>query len=200
MRSARRAAPGRPRDRAMDVGGNARPASVYNAAISRTVRMRIIRVLILLFAASIVASAQADTRRIYVTALDANGAPIDNLSPDDFVVKEGGKTHNVLKVQPAIAKMQIAILVDDNGTGLFRVPVARFMESLLGRAEFSVSVVTGQTMKLVDYTADPGPLSEAVAKLGARPGPIEGTLLLDGIHGTSLDMIKRKAARPVIVA
>jgi hypothetical protein len=96
--------------------------------------------------------------------------------------------------------MQIAVIVDDNGTGLFRVGVARFIQSLLGRAEFSISTVTGQTMKLVDFTTDARELSEAVKNLGARPATNDGNQLLDGITGTSLDMAKRKAGRPIIVA
>lgn len=161
--------------------------------------MRTVRILALLCAATIVTSAQGQTRKIYVTALDANGAPYTDLGPDDFVVKEGGKSRSVVGVGSPAAKMQIAILVDDNGTGIFRVGVARFIEALLGRADFSISVVTGQTMKLVDYTSDPGPLSDAVASIGARPTTQE-TQLLDGIVGVSRDMVKRKFPRPVIVA
>jgi len=165
--------------------------------------MKSVRILALVCAAGIVASAQMQTRRLYVTVLDAKGVPYTDLSPEDFVVKEGGKVHPVTTLGPASPqKMQIAILVDDNGTGLFRVGVARFIEALMGRADFSISVVTGQTMKLVDYTSDTGPLSDAVAKLGARPTThaSEGTQLLDGITGAARDMTKRKMARPVIVA
>lgn len=165
--------------------------------------MKTVRILALVCAAGIVASAQGQTRRLYLTVLDAKGAPYTDLGPDDFIVKEGGKLHPVTNLGPASQqKMQIAILVDDNGTGLFRVGVARFIEALLGRADFSISAVTGQTMKLVDFTSDPGPLSDAVGKLGARPTThaSEGTQLLDGITGASRDMAKRKMARPVIVA
>ena len=55
-------------------------------------------------------------------------------------------------------------------------------------------------MKLVDYTTDTRELSAAVAKLGARPATNDGNQLLDGITGTALDMAKRKAGRPVILA
>jgi hypothetical protein len=157
-----------------------------------------VRILVLLCSAGIVASAQGQTRRIYVTALDANGTPYTDLTPEDFLVKESGKSHTVSSLAPPATKMQIAILVDDSGTGIFRVGVARFIEALLGRADFSVSLVAGQTMKLVDYTSDPGPLQNAIAKIGARPTTQE-TLLLDGIVGVSRDMEKRKMLHPVIV-
>jgi hypothetical protein len=161
--------------------------------------MRTIRIMALVCAATMATSAQGQTRKVYVTAFDASGAVYTELGPADFVVKEGGKERPVISLGPPATKMQIAILVDDNGTGIFRVGVARFIEALLGRADFSVSAVTGQTMKLVDYTSDPGPLSDAVARIGARPTTQE-TQLLDGIVGVARDMQKRKLARPVIVA
>ena len=146
------------------------------------------------------AEAQESSRFVYVTALDKDGAPIEDLATSEFTIKDGGKDREILRAAPALAKMQIAILVDDNGTGLFRVAVARFIESLLGRAEFSISSVTGQTMKLVDYTTDASELSEAVRKLGARPATNDGNQLLDGIMGASIDLAKRQAGRPIIVA
>jgi VWFA-related protein len=157
-------------------------------------------ILVLLFAAIATIAGQERTRRIYVTAVGDNGAIVTDLTADDFSVKESGKTRPILNVQPATAKMQIAIIVDDNGTGMFRVAIARFIESLLGRAEFSLSTVAGQTMKLVDYTTDTRELSAAIKNLGARPGSNDGNQLLDGITNTSLDMAKRKAGRPIIVA
>ena len=162
--------------------------------------MSILRVLVLLCAAGVAVAGQAQTRRVYVSALDGNGVPVGDLTAADFAVKEGGKARNIVRAEPATATMQIAIIVDDNGTGLFRVGVARFIEALLGRAEFAISTVTGQTMKLVDYTTDTRELSAAVAKLGARPETNDGNQLLDGITGTALDMAKRKAGRPVILA
>ncbi len=164
--------------------------------------MKMVRVMVLLCAAGVAAVAQGQTRRVYVTVFDGSGAPYTDLGPDDFIVKEGGKPHAVSTVSPGLEQMQIAILVDDNGSGLFRVGVARFLESLLTRAEFSIRVVTGQTMKLVDWTTDPGQLSDAIARLGARPGTgaSEGTQLLDGIVGAARDLEKHKAKRPVIVA
>jgi hypothetical protein len=163
--------------------------------------MNTIRVVALLCAASIaVPSGQEQVRRLYVSALDGNGAAVDGLTAADFAVKEGGKARSILRAEPAVVKMQIAVIVDDNGTGLFRVAVARFIESLLGRAEFSISTVAGQTMRLVDYTTDTRELTEAIQKLGARPSTNDGGQLLDGITGTSRDMVKRKAGRPIIVA
>lgn len=146
------------------------------------------------------AGAQPLTRRVYVTALERNGAPVADLTAAEVEVKEGGKTREIVALRPASGPLQIAILVDDNGTGLFRVAVARFIESLLGRAEFSIITVTGQPRKLTEFTPNSDLLREAVAQLTARPGTPDGGQLLSGIHEAAIDFERRKVARPVILA
>jgi VWFA-related protein len=143
---------------------------------------------------------EQQTRRVYVSAADKSGAPITDLTAADFTVKENGKDQAIVNVGPATGMLQIAILVDDNGTGLFRVGIARFIEALFNRAEFSISTVTGQMLKLVDYTSKAQPLTEAIGKLNARPSTNDGGQLLDGISEASLELEKREARRPVIVA
>jgi Ca-activated chloride channel homolog len=143
---------------------------------------------------------EQQTRRVYVFAVDKEGAPITDLTAEDFTLKENGKERPILSVAPATGLLQIALLIDDNGTGLFRVGVARFIEALLPRAEFSISTVTGQMLRLVDYTSDAKPLSEAIAKLNARPSTNDGGQLLDGISEAALELEKREARRPVIIA
>jgi len=138
-------------------------------------------------------------RVVYVSALDGDGAPITDLSPDDFAIKEGGKTCSVVSVEPAAARMTIAIVVDDNGTGIFRYAVAKFVERLQGRAEFGLSTVYGQHQKLLDYTTNLERVSSALSQLNARPATNDGGQLLEGIFETAKDFQKRRAARPIIV-
>ena len=146
------------------------------------------------------AGAQPQTRRVYIAALDRSGVPVSDLTAAEVAIKEGGKTREVGTLRPATAPLQIAILVDDNGTGLFRVAVARFIESLIGRAEFSVITVTGQPRKLTEFTQNSDVLREAITQLNARPGTPDGGQLLSGIYEAALDFERRKVERPVILA
>ena len=146
------------------------------------------------------AAGEPQTRRVYISAVDAAGQPVPDLIAADFIVKEGGKAREVVRVVPATGTIQIALLVDDNGTGIFRYAVGKFIESMFGRAEFSISTVTGQMLRLVDYTAKAEPLSEAINKLNARPATNDGGQLLDGIAEAANELEKRKAPRPVILA
>lgn len=143
---------------------------------------------------------EPQTRRVYFNAFDRNGAVVSDLTAAEITVKEGGKAREVAALRPATGPMQIAIIVDDNGTGLFRVPVARFIEGLIGRAEFSVITVTGQPRKLTPFTGNSDVLREAIEQLIARPGSPDGGQLLSGIHESALDFERRRVERPLIVA
>jgi hypothetical protein len=147
-----------------------------------------------------VAAPAQPPRTVYVSVLDKSGAPIDGLTAEDFDIKEGGKA--VAIDQAAVAKepLQISIIVDDNGTGLFRSPLARFVQRMDGRAVMAISSVVGQTMKLVDYTANIDALMQGITTLNARPGTPDGGQLLEGISEAALELRKREARRPVIIA
>jgi VWFA-related protein len=139
------------------------------------------------------------TREVYVTAADSDGNFVPNLSASDFIVKEGGKAREVVAVKAASEPMQIALLVDDNGTGIFRAGVARFIQRLLGHAEFALSVVVGQTQKLVEFTTDVKLLTDGINGLMARPSTPDGGQLLEGIYDAAKELSHREAKRPVIV-
>jgi hypothetical protein len=140
------------------------------------------------------------TRVVYVTVTDGNGIPVDDLTAADFTVKEGGKTVRVTEAATARDPLQIALIVDDNGTGMFRVPLLRFVQRMEGRAAMSLSSVTGQTMRIVDYTGDVVELAAGLATLNARPGTPDGGQLLEGIAEAAVDLTRREARRPVIIA
>ncbi len=146
------------------------------------------------------ALAQGLTRTVYVTVTDKGGSPVTDLTADDFVVKEGGKNRDVVAAAVTNVPMRIAIIVDDNGTGIFRYGVAKFIERLQGLAEFSLSTINVQQIKLVDFTANVGELTGAISRLVARPAANDGGQLLEGIYETAKDFQKRFARRPVIIA
>jgi VWFA-related protein len=142
---------------------------------------------------------ESRTRVVYITVLDRNGTSVPALTAGDFTIKEAGQVREIVDVAIAQTPMRIAILVDDNGTGIFRAGVVRFIQRLQGRAEFALSTVAGQHLKLVDYTSRGEALVDAIGKLAARPGTPDGGQLLEGIFETARDFEKRPTERPVIV-
>ena len=140
------------------------------------------------------------SRTIYATVTDRNGVPVEDLTAADFEIKEGGKAVAVNEAGIAKNPLQIALIVDDNGTGLFRSPLARFVQRMDGHAVMSLSSITGQTMKIVDYTPSADALLQGITTLNARPGTPDGGQLLEGISEAAVELAKREASRPVIIA
>ncbi|MGH9309365.1 MAG: hypothetical protein ACRD1U_08335 [Vicinamibacterales bacterium] len=139
-------------------------------------------------------------RTVYVTVTDKDGVPIKDLAAADFEIKEGGKVVRVTDASIARGSLQIALIVDDNGTGLFRSALARFVQRMDGHAVMSLSSVVGQTMKLVDYTESGDALMNGIATLNARPGTPDGGQLLEGISEAANELRRLEAVRPVIIA
>jgi hypothetical protein len=148
---------------------------------------------------SVAAGAEV-TRKIYISAIDAKGAPVTDLTAADITVKEGGKERPVASLQPATAPMQVAILVDDRGTGAFQAGVAQFLQKGLGHGQFAITLLTPQAVKLVDFTDDATALKDALARLAQRARTQSDP---DALAGTIIEAAKtlqqRKAERPVIL-
>lgn len=140
------------------------------------------------------------TNTVYVSVVEESGTPVTDLTQADFAVKEDGKVRDVVKVSAANEPMHVMILVDDNGTGMFRSGLMQFVQQLQGRAQVAVSTVYGQTQRLVDYTSNVAAAVEAISTLSARPATNDGGQLLEGIFQASKDQEKHGAARPVIIA
>jgi VWFA-related protein len=153
-----------------------------------------------LLAAPLAAPDQPRARVVHVTALGRQDVPVEDLTTPDFTVKEDGQTRQIVSVEPATAAMQIAIIIDDNGTGIFRYGLGDFVQRLQGRAEIALSAVQGQTMKIVDFTMDVPALANGISRLGVRPGSPDGGQLLEGISEAARELRQREARRPVIVA
>jgi hypothetical protein len=145
-------------------------------------------------------AAPLSARTVYVSVLDKSGIPIDGLTAADFEIKEGGKVVDIDQAVVAKESLQIAIIVDDNGTGLFRSALMRFVQRMDGHAMMALSSVVGQTMKVVDYTPSVDVLMQGLATLNARPGTPDGGQLLEGISEAALELRKREAKRPIIIA
>ncbi len=140
------------------------------------------------------------SRTVYVSVADRYGQSVDNLVPSDLEIKEGGKLVTIESAGRATEPLQIGLIVDDNGTGLFRAPLARFVQRMEGRAVMALRSVVGQTMKVVEFTPSVDALMRGIATLNARPETPDGGQLLEGISEAAIELHKVEARRPVIIA
>jgi VWFA-related protein len=142
-------------------------------------------------------SLQPQTRVVYVSVTDKNGAAITDMQPSEFEVKDGGKACDIVSAQEPKIPLRIAVLDADQGTGAFQLGIARFMQKLLGHAEFALYSVVVQPEKFIDFSHDGRELSAAVSRLGAR-GRETGAQLMEAIQQATKD-VQHEDRRPAIV-
>jgi hypothetical protein len=150
--------------------------------------------------------AQAVQKAMYVSVVDQAGAPVPDLGPSDFIVREDDVAREVVNVVPADEPMQVAVLVDTSDVAREQIPYLRdavptFVNTLIsGGARNQVAIVGfgERPTILADYTSNTADLKKATDLIWANP--MSGPYLLDAILEVSESITKREAPRPVIVA
>ena len=154
-------------------------------------------------------AAQAIQRSMYVSVLNEAGAPVPDLGPSDFIVREDNATREVLRVAPADEPMQIVLLVDNSQAARNNIPLIRtalppFVATLTGAAEGDVKneiaiVAIGERPTIfTNSTSSRVALQKGIDRLWSLNGT--GAYLLDGIVEVCQGFKKRDARRPVIIA
>jgi len=165
--------------------------------------MRLTRwLLLVLLVLPVSVSAQSEERTIYASVVDKEDAPVTGLPAGAFIVRENDIAREVLRVSPATAPMQIALLVDtsqaiDNFLIDFRTGVQKFIKRMAGKNEIMLMGFGERPTQLVDFTRDGARLEKAMGSVFARQG--SGTYLLEAIIDASRALRRHKAARPHIV-
>lgn len=147
-------------------------------------------------------AAQSKPTSLTISALDAKGEPVKELSVGDVTVKEDNVAREVLKVEPATEPLTVALLVDDSqalegGVQFIRDAARTFVRTLADRAEIALITFGERPTIALDYSKDTRALETAVNRIFPRSG--SGAYLLDALIETSRGLQKREAARPVIV-
>jgi hypothetical protein len=153
---------------------------------------------------------QAIERSMYVSVVDQAGAPVPNLGPSDFIVREDNLSREVLRVAPATDPLQVAILVDNSTAAASLVPNIRralpaFVEVLMRptasgrRNEVAIITLGSRPTILANYSIDPAPLTKAIDRIWEETFN-SGYYLLNGIIEVSQGIRRRESTRPVIVA
>jgi hypothetical protein len=149
--------------------------------------------------------AQAVQKSMFVSVVNQAGAPVPNLTPSDFIVREDNVSREVLRVAPADEPMQVAVLVDTSSNA--RRDVAYIKDALPGLVK---TLTAGQKnqVALVAFGQRP----TILADFSSRTADVEkgltgvwaisqtGATFLDAVLEVSQGFKKREARRPVIVA
>ena len=154
-------------------------------------------------------AAQAIQKSMFVSVVDDAGAPILNLGPSDFIVREDNVAREVLNVAPADEPMQIAVLVDTSQQARddishMRTALPPFVTALTnpneaGRKNEVAIIAFGERPQIfTDYTTSVAQLQKGINRIWSQQN--SGAYLLDAVFETTQGFKKREAKRPVIVA
>jgi hypothetical protein len=172
-------------------------------------RFSVVLALAVAAAASAVLLAQAAQHSLYVSVLTDAGAPVPDLGPADFVVREDNVTREVLRVVPAEDPMQVEILVDNSQAARdyindIRSALPAFVDALLAptesgrRNEVGIVAFGERPTILAEPTFDRTQIRKGIDRIFSQSQ--SGSYLLDALIEVSRGFKKRGAARPVIVA
>ena len=140
------------------------------------------------------------TRILYVSAVDAKGRFVDDLTAAEIVVAEDDKPREVTAFEPATDPCHVAVIVDDGGEGLMQTPVIELLNAGAGRALFSIGMLNPQMIRLNDFTGDVDKLEQSAMRLVQRGRfQPDSHVLADTVSWTARDIQKRKLSRPVVV-
>ena len=91
-----------------------RKTRTYTHGVTRRVSLAALLLLAAALLLPVAPHAQSIPRAMYVSVLDEAGAPVADLGPSDFTVREDKAGREVLRVAPADDPMQLAVLVDNS--------------------------------------------------------------------------------------
>lgn len=158
---------------------------------------------IALLALTIHLHAQSRERVAYVSVFqDSSRAPVTDLGPEAFVVREDGVQREVLRVTPATSPMPVAVLFDNSAPATDTIPDLRrgleaVVTSLEGIGPVALIALADRPTILVDYTTNQKALIDGARRVFAVPG--SGATVLDAIVETSKGLAKRESDRAAII-
>src|ERR1700681_4490345 len=130
----------------LDTVGSGAPTGCYTGPV----KVRAFAGIVLLGIAAILFSAapgaQTIQRSMYVSVLNEADAPVSDLGPSDFLVREDNVAREVLRVAPADEPMQIAVLVDNSQAARdyirdIRVGVESFVNEMTNGTKHEISII-----------------------------------------------------------
>ena len=115
------------------------------------------------------------TRSVYISALDTGGAPVVNLTAEDFQVIENGVKRSVVRATLGNAPMRIVLLVDSSTTvgpmmNNFRTALNAFIDELPETEEVAFISSGGQIRVRTPPTTDREKLRAEVARFASEGG------------------------------
>lgn len=147
--------------------------------------------------------AQARERVAFVSVVDRQtGAPIDEVTPRDLVIREDRVSREVLRVARATGPMPVAVLVDNSTAAEpaiadIRNALTSFVTALGGLGPVTLISMADRPTLVTDSTNTPATVAAGIQRIFARPA--SGVTLLEAVLETASGLMKRESERGAIV-
>lgn len=154
-----------------------------------------------------VAGTQGTDKTLFVSALDAEGRPVTDMTAADFAVREDGtQDREIVSAVLATEPVHIAMLVDTSGGGEdyvqdIRAGFKAFVQDVLAKSPTSQLALWefGQaSVRLQDFTSDLAELEKDVTRI--YPKQKAPSVLMEAIYDASEALNKRETPHRAIVA
>jgi hypothetical protein len=144
----------------------------------------------------------ARQRTLFVTAVSEDGSPLENLTPEDLVVREDGVAREVLKVTRATDPVDITLLIDNSIASTkaiqdLRMGLEKFVTAFAGPHPITLMTSADRPTVQVKSTTSKPQLINGVKRLFAQPG--SGATTLEAIVDAAKALRTRKPARAAII-
>ena len=120
-------------------------------------------------------SAQPTTKRVFVAAVDAAGAPVLDLAAADLEVTENGSRREVTRIARGSAPMRIVLLVDSSTAmgpmlNSFRLALNAFVDTLPPEHEITLISTGGQIRVRTEPSTDREKLKTEISRFATGGG------------------------------
>jgi VWFA-related protein len=152
--------------------------------------------------------AQRETRErhVLVNVTGKDDAPVTDMTPAEFKVREDGVAREVLRVAPATGPLSIELLLDDSdisqpAVNEIRQAAGSFVQQMLAansQTEIALMTFGDRPTVVVPATTSATTLASGIERLFGRKG--SGAYLMQAITDAAKTLSKKETPRRVIVA
>lgn len=149
------------------------------------------------------ANAQTTEHAAYVSVLDKAGHPVGGLDVADFVVKEDGRTREVLRAGRTSDPIDLAVVVDNSLASQpyildIRKALGAFFEKMAEQqASIALVGMADRPTVLMDYRSGIAETKKGIEKIFAQPG--SGMVFQDTLVQTLRGLVRRDNPRRAVL-
>jgi hypothetical protein len=147
-------------------------------------------------------------RSILVTVLDKDGAPLRDLKPGEFIVRQDGQKREVTTAILATDPLSVALLVDTSKPNMgtefpvrdVRAGLSALVKTVAAdnpQSQISLMDYAGAAVKTVDYTSNGDQMLKSINRLIVNQRSYG--VIVEGLLDTGKDLQKAKNARRAVV-